>query len=184
MRIALVLISTLALAACGAGDSGDTPSEPIADSSMAAGAKEEIDLNADGLTVPPQDGDDALEVPFGSMRAATEATLGQVLGEAISRQENDECPAGPMEMTRYQGLTLNFQEGRFVGWIAEDPYLPTESRALMLDAGAITMLPDSSLGDEFVIGNPDGAVISGMFGEGGDDARISHLWAGSNCIFR
>lgn len=183
MRIAMVLVSTLALAACGAAESGDTPPDE-ATSAAAEGAKDEIDLNADGLTVPPQDGDDALEVPFGSMRAATEATLALVLGDVISRQENGECPAGPMETTEYEGLTLNFQEGRFVGWFASAPYTPLETREAIIAGGGIELMQDSTLGDEFTFGDPETMVISGMFGEGGDDALVASLWAGTNCIFR
>lgn len=183
LRIAIPLAAMLALAACESDTSpaGEAEVDVAAD---ASGDPATIDLQAGGLTLPPQDGEEALEVPFGSMRSATEITLATVLGEVSARESNGECPAGAMEMTRYEGLVLNFQDDKFVGWSATEPYLPTETRAQLLANGGIELVDDSTLGEEFTIGDTAVAAISGMFTGAQDDAQVSSLWAGTNCIFR
>jgi len=173
----------LLLGACNAQEPAAEPEAPAeADSTL--GAKDEIDLQASGITVPPQDGDAALEVPFGSKRAAAEATLAVVLGSVVERRENDECPAGPMAMTEYRGVTLNFQDDRFVGWFATDPYVPDQTREEMLATEGVVLIGDSTLGPEFVIGDVDGMSIGGLFDGALDDSAVFSLWAGVNCFFR
>lgn len=193
MRILVIVAASLALAACGGGAAEDETggeadgialSTDIAGEQAAPGEAETIDLQASGLVIPPQGGNEALEVPFGSNRAAAETTLAIVLGEVVARGESGECPAGAVETTEYEGLTLNFQDGEFVGWFAEDPYLPPEMRLAVLSSGGIEMVDDSTLGEEFIIGGPEGPVISGLFDGPGDEARVQHLWAGTNCLFR
>ena len=181
----ITLTPALVLCACDAGITSDeiaTP--PTADAAPELGPKDSIDLQAGGLAVPAQDGDEVLEVPFGSMRAAAEATLADVLGEVVSRTENAECGAGPLQLTQYNGLTLNFQDGRLVGWFARDPYLPTALRDELLAGDGIVMVPESTLGEEFEIGDPPGAAISGVFASEDSDAKVTGLWAGTNCLFR
>ncbi len=188
MRIVLVPVLALALASCGTGDEEgveqDGTAADLAEDTVEAGGKDTLDLLASGLSVPAQDGDQLLEVPFGSVRAATEASLAAVLGEEIERGETAECPPGPMQWTQYEGVTLNFQEDRFVGWFATEPYLPLETRGELIAAGSVTMFEDSTLGEEFTIGNPELRTISGLFADEGDEAQVIGLWAGLNCIFR
>ena len=107
-----------------------------------------------------------------------------MLGEVLESGANAECPAGPVESTSYEGLTLNYQEDAFAGWMAEAPYLPPETRAELLGQDGIALVEDSTLGEEFVIGDPAGLSISGLFDGAGDDARVIRMWAGVNCIFR
>lgn len=186
MRRLVIVAASLALAACGDTEEAATADEatPGVEAAIAAEETQTIDLQASGLVLPPQGGNEALEVPFGSNRAAAETTLGIVLGEVVSRGENDECSAGPIQTTEYDGLTLNFQDSDFVGWFARDPYLPPETRLGLLSAGGIEMVEDSTLGEEFIIGAAEGPVISGLFDGSGDEARVQHLWAGTNCLFR
>lgn len=143
-----------------------------------------VDLQATGLVVPAQNGEEQMDVPFGSRRAAAEATLASVLGEVLDTGSNGECPAGPIESTTYEGLTLNYQDGVFVGWMAEAPYLPPETRAQMLAREDISLVEDSTLGEEFVLGDPMGLAIAGLFAGEGDDAPVERMWSGTNCIFR
>ena len=144
-----------------------------------------LDLRADGIIIPAQAGFEQFSVPFGSNRAATETTLASVLGEVRERGENAECGAGPMQMTTYDGMVLNFQDDKLVGYFAREPYVPELTRAEMLADPMVTRMEDSTLGEEFTIGNADSeTAISGLFTGTEDDADIEALWAGANCLFR
>ncbi len=186
MRAAALLLLplSLALAACSPGGEGEQaqqqPDSPVAVDKL----KHLVDLEAVGLSVPPQAGDEQMDVPFGSRRAAAEATLASVLGEVLETGANAECPAGPVETTSYEGLTLNYQEGVFVGWMATAPYLPPQGRRELAGRDDLTLVEDSTLGEEFAIGDPAALSISGLFDGAGDDARVARMWAGVNCIFR
>ncbi len=169
----------LMLAACSPEPAEDAAppadaAEPLADATL--------DLQATGIMVPPQAGFEQLAVPFGSMRAATEATLGNVLGAAIGTHDgNGDCA---LQTTQYEGLTLAFNaDGQFVGYFARVPYVPAMTRAEMLADPQVALAQESTLGEEFAIGSGD-AVISGLFAGEADDAAVEALWAGENCIFR
>ena len=189
-RVALIACS-LALAACSGGNGGDgaapapakSPQPDIA-ADVAPGENQSIDLQAGGLSIPPQGGNEALDVPFGSRCEAAEATLATALGEVKSRSQNAECPSGPLQMTRYEGLTLTFRDDEFVGWFASDPYLPPETRLSLLATGGIEMVEGSSLGEQFRIGEESGPAIFGRFDGEGDEARVESLWAGENCLLQ
>jgi len=181
-RLVGTLLLALASAACSQGEeSAPAQQQEVVDVEK---LEHVVDLQATGLAVPPQGGEEQLDVPFGSRMEAAEATLAGVLGDKLASATNAECPAGPVESSSYEGLTLNFQDGGFVGWMAEAPYLPRESRAQLLASDTVTLVEGSTLGEEFVIGNPDGLSISGLFDAVGDDAKVSRMWAGVNCIFR
>jgi len=179
---AAVLALTLGLAACSQAEESEQAQqqEPVEVEKL----QHVVDLQAAGLAVPPQGSAGQLDVPFGSRKEAAEATLSSVLGEKLASATNAECPAGPVASSSYEGLTLNYQDDAFVGWMAEAPYLPSETRAQLLASEGVTLVEGSSLGEEFVIGNPDGLSISGLFDGSGDDARVVRMWAGVNCIFR
>ncbi|WP_340587967.1 hypothetical protein [Erythrobacter alti] len=181
MRLAYLAIPLIALAAC-----SQEPAEDIETVETEAAEPMEdatLDLQAGGIIVPPQNGFEQYDVPFGSMRAATEVTLSNVLGEVIEQSEQaNDCG---LHFTRYQGLTLNFRQDEFVGYWAEAPYVPELSRAEMLaDTGVALADGEGVLDDEFVIGDPQGEGIGGVFTGSGDDAAVRALWAGENCIAR
>lgn len=173
-----------ALVACSPQDeaSGDDMVE-AADSGI---TKRVVNLDASGITIPPQDGDAEMVVPFGSVRAATEDTLSAALGSIKDRQANGECPAGPISSTNYDGITLNFQKDKFVGWFANGgDYLPDSTRAeLTGDSGDMTAVEDSTLGAEYIIGNEGGNTISLLFSDDTEEAKPTAMWAGVNCLFR
>ena len=148
--------------------------------------KRVVNLDASGITIPPQDGDAEMVVPFGSVRAATEDTLSAALGSIKDRQVNGECPAGPIRSTNYDGITLNFQKDKFVGWFANGgDYLPDASRAeLTGDRADMTAVEDSTLGAEYIIGSEGGSTISLLFADKTESAQPTAMWAGVNCLFR
>jgi len=186
-RIAVLALLPLMLAACDKAAEAPEVAETAA-AVPAAAADLMLDLQATGIVVPAQGGAEQLDIPFGSARAAAEATIAAVAGEVQSRGENAECGAGPMQMTEYARLTLNFQDDKFVGWFARAPYVPELPRAEMLADPAVALVNGSTLGEEFTIGaisgNPAAPIISGLFANAEDTAAVEALWAGTNCLFR
>jgi len=179
-KIAYLALPLLALAAC-------SP-EPAEDAEVSQAAAEPmdnatLDLQATGIIVPPQNGFEQLDVPFGSMRAPTEVTLANVLGEVVERSEEaNDCGLG---WTQYQGLTLNFSGDEFVGYWAEPPYVPELTRAEMLqDPGVELAEQEAAFEGEFLIVDPQSDGIGGIFTGVEDDAAVRALWAGENCIAR
>ncbi|AKQ41958.1 hypothetical protein CP97_07845 [Aurantiacibacter atlanticus] len=180
MRAFVLLALPLALAACSQQPEtdGDAP-----ESAETAAARENVtlDLQATGIVVPPQEGIEQLDVPFGSNRSATEATLANVLGAATGGHEGEgDCA---LQTTEYPGLTLIFQEEQFVGYMASAPYVPELGRAEMLGDPGVSLVADSTLDGEFAIGTGE-TTIAGKFSGEDDTAQVERLWAGENCIFR
>ena len=179
--IAAFAAPLLVLAAC-APEAGDAEA-PAEDAAAAEPAEDAtLDLQATGIVVPAQNGFEQLEVPFGSMRAATEATLGNLLGEPVQvvTQNPDDCQ---LSSVQYEGLIVNYADDQFVGYVASAPYVPDIDRASMLADPGVEVVEGSTLGEEFAIGSGN-ATISGLFAGEGDDAAVEALWAGENCIFR
>lgn len=187
IRQVVIAGALLALAGCGSKVplplASDTPSglPTNAPSRPDAGA---VDLKADGLVVPANGSRGELDVPFGSNRAAVEKTLAEALGAIKERTANPECPAGEMQMTRYTGLTLDFQSDKLVGWYATAPYVPTETRATLLARSDISLVKNSTLANQFTIGKPGGPTISGEFDGAKPDSHVIVMWAGISCIFK
>ncbi|KLE35753.1 hypothetical protein [Aurantiacibacter luteus] len=184
LRRTAFLSLALALAACtpAADDSADTATDAGAstaevsdDGADAAPRAGTLDLLATGITVPAQGGFEEYSVPFGSPRAATETTLGTVLGEPRAANQPNDCG---LTTTSYEGMALHFRDDEFVGWYANAPYVPQLSREEMLADPAVEMA-DSTIDGEFTI-ERGGQIISGVFA--GDEVR--GLWAGDNCIAR
>ena len=110
-------------------------------------------------------------IAFDQPRAQVVAAVAAIRGEPTGTSENDQCGAGPMGFTEFGPLTLNFQQGRFVGWElsgAADPPIEEEyglgigtSRADLeqSDQGPAT-IEESSLGTEFDFGGIGGLLSS------------------------
>jgi hypothetical protein len=128
------------------------------------------------------------ELRFGTAQAETLARLAP-LGQPPIRTTAD-CGAGPIQVGQWpNGLTLLFQEGRFVGWTVDGPAgsrirtrrgIGTGSTRAELEAahqGA--RVDESTLGTEF-----DAEGIGGLLESDAADAKITSLWAGTTCHFR
>ena len=153
-----------------------------------------VSLDGEGLRFVDKTSGKASLLAFGVPRAQAEAALANVAGKEDDRSTNAECGAGTMEFTRYDAMTLNFQDGKFAGWfLGNEPGAATYStmsgigigttRAKASESVTIVDLEDSTLGEEFSIGTGDN-VIGGMFAAPGDAAKIDALFAGTNCFFR
>jgi hypothetical protein len=170
------------------------PPMPEAKADGPAAATTAVALDAEGLRFIDKASGKASLLAFGVPREQAEKALANVAGKADDRSDNNECGAGPMAFTRFDAMTLNFQDGKFVGWFlgnekgAKDYSTASgigigTTRAKAKQSVTITDIEDSTLGEEFSIGTGD-TVVGGMFAEPGDAAKVDALFAGVNCFFR
>ncbi|UKK83528.1 hypothetical protein L7H23_13270 [Sphingopyxis sp. BSN-002] len=175
-------------------DTVDAPPMPEAKADGPAAATTAISLDGEGLRFVDKNNGKTSLLAFGVPRAQAEEALARVAGKADDRSTNEECGAGPMEFTRFDAMTLNFQDGKFVGWFLGNENGASEystmsgigigtTRAKAKESVSIIDVEDSTLGEEFSIGSGD-AVVGGMFAEPGEAAKIDALFAGANCFFR
>lgn len=203
MRKLITLAMIGLLAACkptpekaAPGDDSLPKAEPVpkAKADGPAAATTAVSLDGEGLRFIDKSSGKASLLAFGVPRAQAETALANVAGQADDRSTNDECGAGPMQFTRYDAMTLNFQDDKFVGWfLGNEPGAAAYStmsgiaigttRAKAGESVSIVDVEDSTLGEEFSIGSGDNAV-GGMFAAPGDAAQIDALFAGVNCFFR
>lgn len=121
-------------------------------------------------------------------------TLVRVRGRPQERFDNPECGAGPLQSALWaDGLGVQFQDGRFVGWgmsarggDTAPQSGPTTVEGLglgstraELEAAYATQVFGSTLGTEFSAGGLHGLLESPR-----SDAKVMSLWAGTTCIFR
>ena len=181
----IAALPLLVLIAC-APETGEEAIPQPAEAEAPAPARPSVNLDASGITVPLQPGSELIEVPFGTARAEVENALARALGSIKDRGANTECPAGPVSTTVYDGIVLNFQRDAFVGWLADGgDYVPAMSRKeLAANSGGLTAVEGSSLGAEYTLGKAGEATITFLFDGSGEAARVTRLWAGTNCILR
>ena len=172
----------------------DAPPMPEAKADGPAAATTAVSLDGEGLRFVDKNNGKTSLLAFGVPRAQAEEALARVAGTADDRSTNEECGAGPMEFTRFDAMTLNFQEGKFVGWFLGNENGASEystmsgigigtTRAKAKESVSIIDVEDSTLGEEFSIGSGEN-VVGGMFAEPGEAAKIDALFAGANCFFR
>jgi len=139
--------------------------------------------------VDPQTGR-SRELAFGAARDLTVTGATAALGKPTDTGRNGECGEGAMDFVEFGGLTLWFQQDKFVGWFIEGakPKLSTatgagigSTRKQVADALAISDITDSTLGREFTTDDGD---FSGLLDGAGDAAKVTALWSGQACIFR
>jgi len=201
MRKVVALAIVAVLAACKpapektpAATETTAPPVPEAKADGPAAANTAVSLDGEGLRFIDKSSGKASLLAFGVPRAQAETALANVAGQADDRSTNDECGAGPLQFTRYDAMTLNFQDGKFVGWfLGNEPGAAAYSTASGIAIGttrakagesvSIVAVEDSTLGEEFSIGTGNTAV-GGMFAAPGDAAKIDALFAGVNCFFR
>lgn len=179
MRKLAFLALPLTLVACG--EAPDESEAALVEEPAELVQPATLDLQAGGIVIPPQNGFEQLDVPFGSMRLATETTFTNTLGDPVEQGGPNDCG---LTFTSYEGVTLNFRDDAFVGYWAEEPFVPDMTRGAMVADEMVQVLEDSTIDNEFVIGDPEGPAIAGVFDGSEDDAAVRALWAGENCIAR
>ena len=184
MRCGAAIVALALLAGC---ERAPAPAKPATPAPKAA---TKAVLESDGIIFDPPGGKTA-EFMFGIPRIQVERVATRWLAQP-EISANGECGAGPMEFTRYGPLTLNFAQGKFVGWLAEegpqvvtaDGIAPGKMMRDLKVARAARMIPGSTLEGEFEYVAADGKPIGGFVKGAGRDARIVSLYAGTNCFFR
>lgn len=134
----------------------------------------------------------ARRFPFGSLRSEVEQAAAAALGAAAVASANEECGAGPMEFATFGGLTLNFQDDRFVGWLAKEGSGAVTSDGIrpgirlrdLEIARSVDMAAESTLEGEFTYRAADGNAIGGFAAGEGRDRRVTSLYSGVTCFFR
>ena len=203
MNSALPLLAAIALATGGCvSEASEEPasnppgssaeSKPVASNEPVATAKAQtvIALDGEGVRFVNSKTGSTQLLAFGTDRNRTETALAAQLGKSDDRSSNEECGAGRMEFSDFGNFTANFQEDRFVGWSLrggdEPGTLTTMSgigigttRSEMAKSVAFEIYEDSTIGTEF-----NAAGLSGLLESEASDAKITDLWAGTNCIFR
>lgn len=136
-----------------------------------------------------------LETPGHGVPLVFDKTTAAEVEEALAslgppkRASNDECPAGKLDFLDWSnGLQTTFQDGKFVGWFVDksgstlstaDGLSVGATRADVVSGGTKAEIFESTLGTEFTIGD-----LGGMLDGTGSGARVTDLWAGTNCFFR
>lgn len=123
-----------------------------------------------------------LRIDFGRAQVGVIDTVTRIMGGGPTQiTTNTDCAAGPVTAASWRdGLTLNFQDGVFVGWVNSDPALPAAG-GFVPGLSRLSMPPVSfqvtSLGTEFGRGDLQGLLTE-------NDAAIATLWSGTTCFFR
>lgn len=154
----------------------------------APGATARLAVDAEGLRWFLQPSGSARPIPFGRSESEVVSALERLNGSAV-KGTNQDCGAGPVQVASWaDGMSLLFQDGRFVGWglgrradgqIGTAAGIGPGSTRAELDAAYSTTVSQTSLGSEFSAGGLHGILDGTSSG-----ARITDMWAGVNCVAR
>ncbi len=202
-ELALFSVLAVGLTACSSEKATAEPPAQISESDQKASKKPDtapvsemvIALDGEGLRFVDSKTGSTRLLAFGTDRTATETAIASQLGALDGRSSSDECGAGPVDFSNFGDFIANFQDDRFVGWFLREgdknKVLTTMSgigigtkRSEMVESVAFDIYDDSTIGTEFTTGGDDPGGFSGLLDSDAQDARITDLWAGTNCIFR
>ena len=186
---ALKMMAAAGLFLAGCGDSGDAPAAAMnaagqpAANATAPSANVAVEAKAAAPAAPTYTlAGDGLGPGLGfGVAQARAIELATAAFGAPTRRERTDCPQGPMDVVRFQHLSLMFEDGRFTGWSLDGS--PPELRT---EGGLVVGMPRSALGDieitedEMGVGFNVGEV-SGLLDENG--TRVASLSAGSICFW-
>lgn len=196
LRNAIATVLLLGLAACGQ-PASETPAAPAAPAAAppsgpapVAAGQAAVALDAGGLLIVMKDTGSSRMIDFGLPKTQVVGIVTNVAGAPAAETTNTECGAGPVQFIPYpDGLTLLFQEDRFVGWSIDKDASGKQStmsgvgvgstRSDLLAAYSGVEISETSLGQEFSAGGLYG-VLDGPSAA----AKIEVMWAGTSCVFR
>lgn len=146
-------------------------------------------LEGEGLRLFDPATSAATPLAFGRPQTDVLATLERVRGPA-GKGTNESCGAGPVQYANWpDGLSLVFQDDRFVGWSLDGRATgaiatasgigPGSTRADIDAAYAGVDVQETTLGDEF-----DAGGFFGLLDGSNPTAKITTMWAGVNCVAR
>ena len=194
---ALIAITALALAGCspaaGDGEEGSAATGEAAPANDRIAVPMEISLTGESISVAGAAGAAGGGLVFGTARETVDEELIAALGEPVARDQYGECAAGPMEFTEYgNGLTVNYQDGRLVGWLLAE----TEGangvantaqnigigsfEADVTKAYSVEPVEDIALGEGF----STDVGIGGFYDPEAMPRMVDSLYAGVTCFFR
>lgn len=152
-------------------------------------------LSGEGLDLVERGSGAIRHLAFGVDTTQAVDALTRVRGAPQERFDNPECGAGPLQTVLWaDGLSVQFQDGRFVGWgihargkggrstqerLATVAGIGLGSTRAELEAAYATQVFQSTLGTEFSTGR-----LFGLLESPRADAKVASLWAGTVCIFR
>lgn len=191
----LVAVALIALAACDQASQAPEPTTgttapaetPSVEEPQRLATQGGLTIDGEGLRHFSPEGA-ATPIPFGTAQnAVLTAVAASLGGNAPAIRTNGECGAGPTQFVRFRnGLQLDFQAQRFVGWTLDQPGLTTadgvgvgSARSTVEDSRTVELVPNSTLGVEFSSGD-----LGGFFDGNGADAKVVSLYAGQTCFFR
>jgi hypothetical protein len=166
----------------------DTVTENAVAGNSAEAAAPALNLAPDGLSLVASGGS-ARHATFGMARDVVVPMVIAALGKPTDTGRNEECGQGPLDFADFKGgLSLSFQDGKFVGWDLDGrdkgPYATAAGIGIgstlkqMRDVTTVTV-EESTLGTEFAAGG-----LGGLLSADAADGKVEHLWAGSICQFR
>jgi hypothetical protein len=145
-------------------------------------------LDGGGLVLEDRPGA-GRKIAFGSPASTAVAAASEMYGRPLSVETLTECGAGPLQVSRFSGLTIAAQDGKFAGWSLDErdkPPLATTAAGIgigssrrELERSQSVETFESSLGQEFTA---DG--FAGLLNAKSESAKITNLWAGATCIMR
>jgi hypothetical protein len=123
-----------------------------------------------------------LRIDFGRAQVGVIETVSRLLGSRPAEVTTiAECGGGPMTVARWEGgLSLNFVDEDFRGWVNADPRLPVAggfSPGMPRVEMPTVSFQVTSLGNEFNVG-----PVSGLLDPG--ETEIQTMWSGATCFFR
>lgn len=149
-------------------------------------------LEADGfMPANPGGHGTGRKLSFGEDEAVVVDFITTLRGDQPPRRgANAECPAGPLSFADWgDGFQLAFSEGQFAGWTAGEGAPRGFATASGVHVGSTlaelraahpdVAVSEDSLGPEFAAGE-----IYGTLSGTGDEAVVTTMWAGVNCVFR
>ena len=190
-RALLLSASMLAAVGCSADPvpspaSPQTGAMPIPVSTAQAEAPK-LTVDGEGLRwfLP---GGSARPVAFGAEQDQVTASVEGLRG-AAKKATNQDCGAGPAQFATWdEGLSLVFQDGKFVGWgldtrasgkVATAAGVGPGTTRADLEAAYAAEISETTLGTEFAAGE-----LYGLFDGPSKTARITDMWAGVSCFAR
>ncbi len=172
-----------ALALCATGGVA-MAQDPAPDPDMQASF---VRLSGDGLTAGIPGLHANASFRFGMSRAEATSSVGDLVGGVSATGVSRACGARPLAFTRFDTLTLYFQNQRFVGWSLAGPRArrPIESewgvgigtpRSEIDSADSYPVVRQTARGTEF-----EGDGMHGLLSGRGPDGRVTAIWAGVTC---
>jgi hypothetical protein len=151
---------------------------------------QKVELGEGGLSTGSVGLHHSNQVTFGQPRAKVIKEISEVLGRPTGRGRNAECPSGPVDWVSFGTLSLNFEGGRFAGWVIDEAGAPELESYHGLSFGddrsevegsdmEVELVPDSTLGTELIV-DGIGVLMSGP----GQNDRVTNLFSGVTCFAR